>query len=61
MLKDEYHYQHQIVGSKRRKLHDLTIDEKIDIVEDAIVKKDYHENICARYNIGRESIKNLLK
>ena len=37
------------------------MEEKLDVVEDVVVKKDYHENICNRYNIGRESIKSLLK
>ena len=50
-----------IRGYKRRKLSELEMEEKLDIVDDIIVKKDYHENICARYNIGRESIKTLLK
>ena len=26
-----------------------------------MIKKDLHENVCARYGIGRESIKTLLK
>ena len=37
------------------------MEEKLDIVDDVLVKKDYHENVCARYDIGRESIKSLLK
>ena len=53
-------YHHQIKGYKRRKMKDLTVEEKLEVVSDAIIKKDYHENICARYNIGREQIKNLL-
>ena len=40
---------------------ELEIEEKLEIVDDILVKKDYHENICARYNIGRESIKSLFK
>ena len=48
-------------GYKKRKLKDLTVEEKLDIVEDVQIKKDYHENICSRYKIGRESIKTLLK
>ena len=35
---------------------ELELDEK-----DVMIKKDYHENICARYNISRETIKGLLK
>ena len=49
------------IGYKKRKLVELTKEEKLDVVEDVVVKKDYHENICNRYNIGRESIKTLLK
>ena len=37
------------------------MEEKLEVVDDVMVKKDYHENICARYNITRESIKSLLK
>ena len=48
-------------GYKKRKLVDLEIEEKLEIVEDVMVKKDYHENVCDRYNIDRESIKSLLK
>ena len=44
-----------------RKLKDLTIEEQLDIIRDATIKKDYHENICSRYNIGRETLKSLLK
>ena len=54
-------YHHQIKCYKHRKLKDLTIEEKLEVVSDAIVKKDYHENICARYNIKRDQIKTLLK
>ena len=48
-------------GHKRRKLGDLTVEERIEVADDLIVQKDYHDNICARYSIGRESIKTLLK
>ena len=54
-------YTHQIKCYKRRKLIDLTVEEKLEVVSDAIVKKDYHDNICARYNIKREQVKTLLK
>ena len=54
-------YVCSIKGYKKRKLTDLEIEEKLEIVEDVMVKKDYHENICSRYNIDRESIKSLLK
>ena len=50
-----------IKGYKKKKLRDLTIEDKLDIVDDVMVKKDYHENICAWYGIDRESIKSLLK
>ena len=46
---------------KRRKLTDMSLEEKLEVVDDVMVKKDYHENIYARYRIGRESIKSLLK
>ena len=39
----------------------MSFEEKLEIVEDAVVKKDYHDNICSRYQIGRETIKTLLK
>ena len=39
----------------------MTIEEKLEVFEDAMVKKDYHENIGARYKIGRESIKTILR
>ena len=42
-------------------MKDLTIEEKLEVVSDAVIKKDYHENIGARYNIKREQIKTLLK
>ena len=48
-------------GYKKKKLKDLTIEEKIDIINDVMVEKDYHDNICSRFGIGRESIKTLLK
>ena len=37
------------------------MEEKLDVYDDIMVKKDYHENICSRYRIGRESIRSLLK
>ena len=61
MLRDMPEYHHQIKGYKRRKLKDLTVEEKLEVVGDVFIKKDYHDNICARYNIGREQIKTLLK
>ena len=39
----------------------MSIEEKLEIVDDVKIKKDYHENVCARFGIGRESIKSLLK
>ena len=54
-------YEHQIHGYKKRKLKDLSLDEKIGVVEDIIFKKDYHDNVCSRYEISRESIKSLLR
>ena len=54
-------YQPQIRGYKRRKLCNLTIEEKLEIFDDVIVKKDYHENIQARYNISGETVKTILK
>ena len=39
----------------------MTIEEKIEIVEDVSVKKHYHENVCSKFGIGRESIKHLLR
>ena len=39
----------------------MTIEEKMEIYDDLKVKKDYHENICTRYQIGHESIKSFLK
>jgi len=33
----------------------------LELVDDIYNKKDYHENICARYGVGRESIKSLIK
>ena len=54
-------YQCTMHGYKRRKLTDLTLEEKLEVVDDVVVKKDYHENICSRYGIGRESIKTLLR
>ena len=54
-------YEHQIKATKKRNLKELSLDEKICIVEDIIVKKDYHENVCSRYGISRESIKSLLR
>ena len=54
-------YEHQIRPNKKRKLTELSIEEKLDMYDDLKVKKDYHENICARYQIGHESIKSLLK
>ena len=54
-------YQYQIGKNKKRKLTDLSIEEKLEIYDDLKVKKDYHENISARYGIGRESIRTLLK
>ena len=61
LYQDCAEYECSISGYKRRKLRDLSLEEKIDIVEDVLVKKDYHENICSRYNINRESIKSLFK
>ena len=61
MLRDSPSYQHQCARTKRRKLKDLSIEEKIDVLSDAVILKDYHDNICQRYNIGRESLKTLLK
>ena len=29
--------------------------------DDVLVKRDYHDNICSRYNISRESLKTILK
>ena len=58
---DHPEYQYQIQGYKRRKLRELSIDEKIGIVDDVMVKKDSHDNVCSRYGIGRESIKTILK
>ena len=50
-----------IKSYKRRKLRDLSLEEKLEVVTDVKIKKDFHSNICARYNIGRESLKTLLK
>ena len=61
MNRDFPEYVCNIRGYKRRKLAELEMEEKLEIVDDILVKKDYHENICARYNIGRESIKSLFK
>ena len=46
---------------KHRKLRDLQIEEKLELVEDIYIKKDYHENISARYKISRETIKSLMR
>ena len=46
---------------KKRNLRDMSLEEKLEVIDDVLVKKDYHENICDRYRIGRESIKSLLK
>ena len=54
-------YEHQIHCYKNRKLPELSLEERIGIVEDIIIKKDYHNNVCTRYNISRESIKSLLR
>ena len=48
-------------GYKKRKLSDLDMEEKLEIFDDVMIKKEYHENICARHGIGREFIKTLLK
>ena len=37
---------------KKRRMKDLTIAEKIDIVHDALVKHDYYEIIALRYRIN---------
>ena len=61
MNQDCLQYQYTIQGYKKRKLGDLSIEDKLDLVDDIFNKKDYHENICARYCIKRESIKTLIK
>ena len=61
LSKDIPDYVCSIKGYKKLKLKDLSIEDKLEIVDDVMVKKDYHENICSRYGIGRESIKSLLK
>ena len=59
--KDYPRYICQTQGSKMRKLRDLSLEQKLDIVDDVFIKQEYHENICARYNISRESIKSILR
>ena len=54
-------YQYTMNGYKKRKLSNLSAEEKVDVMYDIKIKKDYHENVCARYNINRESIKSLMK
>ena len=48
-------------GFKKRKLRDLSLEDKVDLIHDVITNKDYHDNICARYSINRESLKSLIK
>ena len=59
--KDCLQYQYVTKGYKQRKLRDLPIEEKLELVEDIYIKKDYHENISARYKINRETIKSLMR
>jgi len=40
-------YPATVSGSKKKKLAELTLLEKLDIYDDVVVKKDYHENVCA--------------
>ena len=61
MQEDYSSYQCSTLGYKKRKLTQLSLEEKLSIVEDIIVKKDYHENVSARYRVGRDSICGLLK
>ena len=61
LSKDCPKYQYTMQGYKKRKLKDLTMEEKLEVVQDIFVNKDYHENICARYSINRETIKTLMK
>ena len=60
-MRDIPEHQHQMRGTKKRRLLDLSLEEKLQVVDDIMVKKDYHDNVCARYQIGRESLKTLLK
>jgi len=46
-VRDLPSYEHQIKGNKRRKLTELSIEEKLEICDDVFVKMDYHENISA--------------
>ena len=61
MYKDCLSYQYTVSSYKKRKLNNLTVEEKIDLAEDIFIKKDYHENICAWYNVTRETIKTLIR
>ena len=61
MHDDDQSYQCSTQNCKRRKLTELTLEEKLGIADDIINKMDYHDNVSARYRVRRESICGLLR
>ena len=53
MLVGDDDYECSTLSYKRRKLTDLTLAEKLQIFEDIAIKKDYHDNVSARYRVSR--------
>ena len=61
MYKDCFDYQYQTKGWKKRKLIELTIEEKLEVYEAIKIKMEYHQDVADRFKISRETIKTLLK
>ena len=48
-------------GYKKRKLTELTIEEKMDAYEDIKIKMDYHQNVANKFNISLQSVTQLVR
>jgi hypothetical protein len=59
--KDLLSYQYQTQGHKKRKFCQTTTEEKIDIMDAVLIKKEYHQDVASRFGVSRETIKNLVK
>ena len=48
-------------GYKKRKLTELTLEEKMRVYEDVKVKMEYHQNVADKHNISLQSVTQLVR
>ena len=50
-------YQYQSPRTKKRKMKELTVEEKIEMGEAVQQQHEYHDDVCSRYNVKRETLR----